>query len=58
MEFEDPKTDYFSNDINIPLIDHVGQILDLQSMSNVWFEVSVIKNITQELKTNHSNWSG
>ena len=58
MGFEDPKTDYFSNDINIPLIDHVGPILDLQSMSNGWFEVSGIKNITQELKTNHSNRSG
>ena len=53
MEFEDPKTDYFSNDINIHLIDHNGPILDLKTMSNGWFEVSGIKNITQELKTNN-----
>ena len=33
MEFEEPITGYFSNSINIPLIDHVRPMLDLLDMS-------------------------
>ena len=33
MEIEERRTDYFSNDINISLIDHYGLILELGNRS-------------------------